>query len=106
MSAEQQIALALRKERLLIRAGQQREMLALAGERFRKPCAAADKIINAGRYVRAHPWTVGAAAGVAALLGRRHLLRMAGYAWSAWRAWRFIGGWAQQNGFINSFKNK
>ncbi|MEQ1776084.1 MAG: YqjK family protein [Burkholderiales bacterium] len=106
MSAEQHIALALRKERIVIRVGQQREQLALLGGRLRKPCAVADKALEAGRYVKAHPWTAGAAVGVAVLMGRRHLFRLAGYAWSAWRAWRFIGGWVQQTGFINRFKNK
>ena len=105
MSTQQQIALALRKERLLVRVGQQREQLAQMGARLKKPCAVADKIIGAGRYARAHPWTAGAAAGVAALLGRRHLFRLAGYAWSAWRAWRLVGGWVRQTGFINRFKN-
>ena len=33
MSAEQQIALALRKERIVIRVAQQREQLALLGDR-------------------------------------------------------------------------
>ncbi len=106
MSAEQQVALALCKERLLVRVGQQREQLAQLGERLRKPCAAADKAMNAGRYVKAHPWTAGVALGVAALAGRRHWLRVAGYAWSGWRAWRFVNAWARDAGFVNYFKNK
>ncbi len=106
MSAEQQIALALRKERLLMRVGQQREQLAQLGERLRKPCAVADKAVNAGRYVKAHPWTAGVALGVAALVGRRHWLRVAGYAWSGWRAWRFVNARARDTGFLNYCKNK
>lgn len=106
MLADQQIALALRKERILARVGHQREQLAQYGERLKKPCVVADKIIDAGCYARAHPWTMGVAAAVAALIGRRHLLRMAGYTWGAWRAWRFIGKWARETGLINYFKNK
>ncbi len=98
MSAEQQIALALRKERLVVRASEQREQLAQLGERLRKPCALADKAVDAGRYVKAHPWTAGVAVGAAALIGRRHLLRVARYGWGAWRAWRLIGGWARESG--------
>jgi hypothetical protein len=106
MSTDQQIALVLRKERVLVRAGQQREQLAQYGEWLKKPCAVADKMISAGRYAKAHPWTVGAATGAVALLGRRHLFRVAGYAWSGWRAWRFVSAWAHESGLINRFKNK
>ena len=106
MLADQQIALALRKERLLVQAGQQREQIAQLGGWLKKPCAAADKVIEARRYAKAHPWTAGVAAGAAVLLGRRHVFRAAGYAWGAWRAWRFLNRWAHESGFINSFKNK
>ena len=106
MSTEQQIALALRKQRVLVRAGQQREQLAQYGEWLKKPCALADKALHAGQMVRAHPWTAGAAAGVAVLLGRRHVFRWAGYAWSGWRAWRFVSAWAHESGLINRFINK
>ena len=106
MFVDQHIALALRKERLLVRAGQQREQLAQLGGWLEKPCAAADKLISAGRYAKAHPWTAGVAAFVAVLLGRRHLFRVAGYAWSAWRAWRFVNRWARESDLIKSFKNK
>jgi len=106
MFTEQQVALALRKERLIVNAGQQRGELALIGERLRKPCALADKVMDAGRYVKAHPWTAGIAVGVAVLMGRRHLFRLAGFGWTAWRAWRVVGGFARQTGFIKSFKNK
>jgi ElaB/YqjD/DUF883 family membrane-anchored ribosome-binding protein len=106
MATEQHIALALRKERLLVQVQAQRETLAQWGGRLRKPCALADKTLDAGRYVKAHPWTAGAAAGVAALVGRRHLLRVARYAWRGWRAWRFVSGLARESDFIKSFKNK
>ncbi len=106
MSAEQQVALAVRKERIVVRAGQQREQLAQWGERLKKPCAIADKAVDAGRYVKAHPWTAGVAVGASVLLGRRHLFRVARYGWSAWRAWRFVGGWAREMDLVNRFKNK
>ena len=106
MSVDQQIALALRKERILVRAAQQREQLAHYGEWLKKPCAVADKVLDAGRYVKAHPWMAGVAVGVVALLGRRRLFRTAGYAWSAWRVWRLARQWVQESGVINRFKNK
>lgn len=106
MLADQQIALVLRKERLLVQAGQQREQIAQLAGWLEKPCAAADKVIEAGRYTKAHPWTAGVAAGVAVLLGRRHLFRMAGYAWGAWRTWRYVNRWVHESGLIKSFKNK
>jgi hypothetical protein len=106
MFVDQHIALALRKERLLVQAGQQREQIAQLGSWLKKPCAAADKVIEAGRYAKAHPWTAGVAACAAVLLGRRHVFRMAGYAWSAWRTWRFVNRWAHESGLLKSFKNK
>lgn len=106
MSAAPHIALALRKERLLVQAGQQREQVAQLADWLKKPCAAADKVIEAGRYAKAHPWTAGVVVGAAVLLGRRHLFRMAGYAWGAWRTWRFVNRWAHESGLIKSFKNK
>jgi len=106
MSAEQQIALAVRKERLLVRIHQQREQIEVWGGRLRKPCALADKAIDAGYYVKAHPWTAGVAVGVAALVGRHHLFRMAGLAWSGWKVWRLLNSVAQQSGFMKRFINK
>jgi hypothetical protein len=104
MSVEQRIALALRKERLLMLAGRQRDQLAGYGAALARPCAMADKVIDAGHYAKAHPWTSGLAVAAAVLVGRRHLLRVAGYAWSGWRAWRFVGGWARETGWLNSVK--
>ncbi len=106
MFPAQQIALALRKERLTVHAEQQRGELALIGERLRKPCALADKAMDAGRYVKAQPWMAGVAVGVAVLMGRRHLFRVLGLGWSAWRVWRVVGGFARQTGYIKLFKNK
>ena len=106
MSAEQQIALALRKERIIVRVGQQREWLEQFGESLRKPCSVVDKVLDAGRYVKAHPWTMGVAAGAALLMGRRHLFRVAGYAWSGWRVWRFVNNWVRESDLLNRFKNK
>lgn len=106
MSTDQQIALALRKERVLVRVGQQREQIAQYGEWFKKPCAMADKALSAGQYVWAHPWAAGAAAGVAMLIGRRNLFRWAGYVWSGWRTWRFVSAWVYEAGLIKHPKNK
>ena len=106
MSASQQIALALHKERLVVRAGQQREQLAQYGEPLKKICAAGDKLIGAVHYAKAHPWTVGVAVGAAVIIGRRHWFRAAGYAWSAWRVWRFASTWVRESDLINRFKNK
>lgn len=89
-----------------MRAGEQRQRLAQLGERLRKPCALADKAVDAGRYLKAHPWTAGVGVGIAALLGRRHLFRVARYGWSAWRAWRFIGGWARESGLAARFVSR
>lgn len=106
MSVEQHIALALRKERLLMLAGQQRDQIADYGGALERPCAMADKVIDAGHYAKAHPWTIGLAVAAAVLLGRRHVLRAVGYAWSGWRAWRFVGSWARESGFFKRVNHK
>ena len=103
MSVDRQIGLALRKERLLVRANGQREQLAALGGWLRKPCAIADKAMAAGRYVKAHPWSAGVAVGVAAFIGRRHLFRVARFGWRAWSAWRFVGGWVRESGLAAQF---
>lgn len=87
---EQHIALALRKERLLIQAAAQREILSEWGGRLRKPCALADKAMDAGRIMRAHPLATGVALGVVALVGRRRLFGVAMMAWRGWRTWRLV----------------
>lgn len=96
MSVEQDIALALRKERLLTQIAGQRETLAAWGSRLRKPCAVADKTMDAGRYLKAHPLATGVAVGVMALLGRRRLFGAAKMAWRGWRAWRLVHGLHQE----------
>ncbi len=89
----------------MVRAGQQRDELAQLGERLKKPCAVADKVMDAGRYVKGHPLAAGAALALVAVLGRRHVFRVAGYAWSGWKAWRFASRWTQESGLIKRFVN-
>ena len=96
MSTAQQIALALRKERLLGRIDVQRDQLAAYGVHLVKPFAAADKVIEAGRYVKQHPWIAGVAAFSVVVLGRRNLIRWAGRGWTVWRGWRAASGWLRK----------
>lgn len=106
MSVDQHIALALRKERILLQCARQREQLAQYGAWLKKPCSVGDKLVSAGHYAKAHPWSVGVAVGVAALLGRRYVFRVARYSWLAWRAWRFVDGWVRSAGLDTGLINR
>jgi hypothetical protein len=60
--------LAERRERLVIRAAEQRVALAQNIEPYRMPLALADRGINALHYIRSHPeWLVGVVVLLAAL---------------------------------------
>ena len=100
MAAAQHIELALRKERLLTRIDMQRDQLAAYGAHLEKPFAAADKVLEAGRYVKQRPWIAGVAVFAAVVLGRRNLLRWAGRGWTLWRGWRTARLWLQQSGYL------
>ena len=100
MSADQQIALALRKERLLARIEVQRAQLAMYGAHLEKPFAAVDKAIQVGRFIKARPWITGVAVVSIMLLKRRNLLGWVGRGWTLWRAWRFAQQWLRQTGLI------
>ena len=102
MSIEQHVAIALRKERLLARIDTQRNQLATYGVHFEKPFAAADKAIEAGRYIKQRPWITAVAVAAVLLLGRRNLLRWAGKGWAIWRGWRLAQQWLQRIGYLKA----
>jgi hypothetical protein len=100
MFIEERIVLAMRKERLLARIETQRNQLAAYGVHLEKPFAAVDKLVQAGRYVKARPWIAGVAVLCVLLLRRRSLLGLASRGWALWRGWRFASRWLRHYGII------
>jgi hypothetical protein len=87
---EQLIAIARRKERLSARAQAQRRAIAASFQDLGRPIGVADRVLEAGRFLRAHPVLVAAAATALFVLRGRSLVGLAGRAFSAWRLWRTI----------------
>lgn len=100
MSATQQVALALRKERLLGRIAAQRAEFAACIKPFEKPFALADKLVQAGRVVRGQPWIAGVAVFALLVLRRRHFWRWIGRGWALWRGWRTARRWLHDQGYL------
>lgn len=100
MSIARQVELALRKERLIGRIEVQRDQLAGYGAHLIKPFAAADKAVEAARYVKQRPWIAGVAAFSVVVLGRRNLWRWAGRSWTIWRGWRAASQWLRKSGYL------
>lgn len=92
------IELARRKERLIMRAGQQRAVIATSCLQLQKPLGMIDRGIAMARYLKAHPLALAAGITVAAVLGRRSLLRWAGRGLFAWRAWHSVRAWTRKSG--------
>ena len=71
MFTEQHVALALQKERLLGRIDVQRQDIVTGVAIFKKPFAAADKLVSSVQYVKERQWIVGAAALSVMVVGRK-----------------------------------
>jgi len=93
MFTEQHVELARRKEYLIAQVGRDRETIVALGARLERPFALADKAVEAGHYVKAHPWIAVATAASAGILGRRHLWRAVGWSWALFRTWRVVSPW-------------
>lgn len=102
MSIQLQVDLALRKARLVERIEAQRAEIAVHAEVLKKPLTLADKVVQAGHYIKERPWIAGVAALLAVVLGRRNLLRWAGRGWTLWRGWRFASTWLRDHGYLKN----
>ena len=90
--------LALRRERLIARAAEQRAALASSGSALLPPGRLGDRLLLLSRAALAHPaWAVAAAVaiGVAMVRSRRVALWL-GRAWMAWRAWQTVQVWLKR----------
>ena len=100
MFTEQHVALALQKERLLGRIGAQRRHIAVELSKFKKPLAAADKVVSGFQYVKGRPWIAGLAAVSVVVAGRKKLFTWARRGWLAWQAWSQARRWLQSQGYL------
>ncbi|MFN7087870.1 MAG: YqjK family protein [Burkholderiales bacterium] len=98
MFNDELIEIARRKERLIARAAQQRAAIAAGCLPWCKPLAAADRALVLVRFLKENPLVLGATVAVAALIGRRNLLRWAGRGLFLWRAWRSLKAWSRSFG--------
>jgi hypothetical protein len=87
--------LALRRERLVARAAEQRAALAAGGSALRPAGRLGDRLLSLSRVVRSHPaWAVAGAVAVSVVvIRRRHAAVWLGRAWTAWRAWQVVQVW-------------
>jgi hypothetical protein len=76
------------RERLLARAERERADLAVACRGLSAPAAVVDRIIDAGRFLRAHPLATGGLAAGIVVLRTRSVLGLATRALGAWRLLR------------------
>jgi YqjK-like protein len=90
--SEKRIQLALRRERLIAQAGQQRTTLARSVQTWRGPLAIADQGLSALRYLKRNPlWLVGGAA-VFVVLRRRSAGKWLRRGWVAWSVVKRLRG--------------
>lgn len=75
-----------KRAELLARIAAQRQEVVSVGARLRTPLAIADHAVAAGRYLRAHPLLLVAAAGAVVVIAvrRRSLMAVAGSALRFW----------------------
>jgi hypothetical protein len=86
------IEIALRRERLIAQAAQQRATLAQTVRTWRAPLVLADQGLMALRYLKQHPaWLAGGVA-VIVMLRPRGARKWLGRAWLAWKMARRLRG--------------
>ena len=89
---EKPTQLALKRERLITQAAQQRTTLARSVQTWRGPLALADKGVSALRYLKRNPlWVVGGVA-VLVVLRRQSAGKWLRRGWMAWSMVRRIRG--------------
>lgn len=96
MLTEQVTECARRKERLITRAGRERDEIAAALRRWERPMSVIERGISMARSLKAHPLLVVTAVAVVAVLGRHTLGRWIGSALVTWRAWRSMRRWIRR----------
>jgi hypothetical protein len=87
--------LALRRERLVSRAAEQRAALAVGASALLPSVRLGDRLTSIGRAVCSHPaWAVAGAVALGAVLIRRGRATVwLGRAGMAWRAWQMVQVW-------------
>jgi hypothetical protein len=79
------IEIALRRERLIAQAAQQRTALAQSVQPWRTPLALADQGLVALRYLKQHPAWVAGGVAVVVMLRPRAVGKWVGRVWLLWK---------------------
>ena len=91
MSYEAQMMAIMReREQLIARCSTQRIELSALAQQLTGPLRIADRVIAGFNYLRGHPLLVGAAAGLALVIGRRNWWSWMRRGYVLWRAYRAL----------------
>lgn len=85
------IDIMVRRERLLARCAAQRDDLAMLAQQLAGPLQVADRVVAGVHYLRRHPFVLGAAVALFAVVQRRNLWRWVGRGIVVWRTYRLLG---------------
>lgn len=85
--------LALRQRELLVHSAALRAQLVMDAAVLQRPLAAADRVRDGWRWLRAHPEAPIAALVVLAVLRPRRVLRWGLQVWAGWRTLRRLQRW-------------
>ena len=85
--------LAQRGQDLQARSGLLRESIAQDGPVLRPPLAAADQVLAAGRWLKAHPEWVGLGVALLVISRPRRIWWLSLRLWSGWRLWQRAQRW-------------
>ena len=88
LSALDSQALVQRREALLARSAALRERMAVDASGLAAPLRPADRVLDALRWVRAHPALPALGAAVVVLWRPRRAWRWAVRGWTLWRGWQ------------------
>ena len=85
--------LARRCQHLQSRSGELRANLAQHSLALHAPLAAADQVLDAGRWLKAHPEWLGAGVALLMLWRPRRAWRLGLRLWGGWRLWQRAQRW-------------
>lgn len=88
--------IAQRRERLLWRIQQQRELIATDCRVWERPAAFIDRGIGAVVYLKSHPLLLALGTVALAVFGRRNFVGWLGRGWVLWRGWRSLANWSRK----------
>jgi|SRR5262252_8523264 hypothetical protein len=79
-----------RRQRLIAKAAAERRAIALSIDAWRKPLGAAERMLAAVHYVRAHPIALVLAAATVTVVAPRRTIRWVRRGFVLWRSYRWV----------------